>query len=206
MHDTGQRYQASFEAIRRERPNGEEYWSARELAGLLEYETYRSFFPALMRARQACASAGRVVEQHFLRVVEMEESGSGRKRKRPDMQLSRLGCYLVVQNADPVKHQVALCQHYLLVQTRRYELVASTQRADALQRRLKGDGAAEIFLQTLVEGKLRREGITSREEAERIYQEAARVLSEMFPGSPQAIRQPASANNADLGERQQQEE
>ena len=113
---------STFESIKRTNPSGAEFWSARDLARVLEYSEYRHFLPVLTRAREACAQSGHRLGDHFEEFLDMVAIGSGAQRKIDDLRLSRYACYLVIQNADPSKPLVALGQTYFAVQTRRQEL------------------------------------------------------------------------------------
>jgi DNA-damage-inducible protein D len=112
----------TFERIKRVQPSGAEFWSARELARVLEYTDFRNFSAVIAKAREACATSGHAVADHFVDINEMVSIGSGAQRELEDWALSRYACYLVIQNADPSKPLVALGQTYFAVQTRRQEL------------------------------------------------------------------------------------
>src|SRR5437016_4045913 len=112
----------AFEQIKRLNDRGGEFWSARELARVLEYSDFRNFITVINKARQACTHSGRAVADHFVDITEMVGIGSGAWRPIEDWALSRYACYLVIQNADPSKPLVALGQNYFAVQTRRQEL------------------------------------------------------------------------------------
>src|SRR5258708_6164867 len=112
----------TFERIKRVNAAGHEFWSARELARVLEYTDFRNFTAVITKAREACANSGHAVSDHFVDINEMVSIGSGAQRTIEDWALSRYACYLVIQNADPTKPLVALGQSYLAVQTRRQEL------------------------------------------------------------------------------------
>ena len=111
-----------FGAIRQQSEDGSEYWSARQLYKLLGYSTWQKFQGAIEQAKIACENSGQGVPDHFNLQVKMVSIGSGATRKTEDYQLSRYGCYLIIQNADPSKPIVALGQTYFAVQTRRQEL------------------------------------------------------------------------------------
>ena len=111
-----------FERIKRTNSAGAEFWSARELARVLEYSEFRHFLPVVEKAREACSNSAHRVEDHFEQILEMVSIGSGAQRPVEDWKLSRYACYLVIQNADPSKPLVALGQSYFAVQTRRQEL------------------------------------------------------------------------------------
>lgn len=122
-----------FERIRRTNAAGAEYWSSRDFAAVLSYSDYRNFEQVIGKARLACFNSGHRIEDHFVEVTEMVTIGSGAQRPIKTVLLSRYACYLIVQNADPLKEIVALGQTYFAVQTRRQEL---SDRATEEERRL----------------------------------------------------------------------
>ena len=111
-----------FESIRRTNPAGNEFWSSRDFAKVLGYADYRNFQSVIESARTACFNSGQRVEDHFVEVTDMIEVGKGAKRPAKSVMMSRYGCYLVIQNADPSKEIVAHGQTYFAIQTRRQEL------------------------------------------------------------------------------------
>ncbi|MEW6589663.1 MAG: DNA damage-inducible protein D [Pseudomonadota bacterium] len=117
-----QQHHATFEGIRQFDEHGDEFWSARDLAPLLEYQQWRNFMQVVEKARMACQQAGRHVADHFADISKMVEIGSGAQREVEDVRLSRYACYLVVQNGDPSKPVIANGQTYFALQTRRQEL------------------------------------------------------------------------------------
>src|SRR5258706_4134292 len=112
----------TFERIKRVNPAGAEFWSARDLARVLEYSDFRNFAAVIAKAQQACANSDHTVRDHFGDLTELVGIGSGAQRPIEDWALSRYACYLVIQNADPSKPLVALGQTYFAMQTRRQEL------------------------------------------------------------------------------------
>nr|VFJ60881.1 MAG: DNA-damage-inducible protein D [Candidatus Kentron sp. DK] len=124
MTDTNiaQQHHATFEGIRHVDADGHEYWSARDLAPLLEYQDWRNFMQVVDKARVACERSGRRGNDHFGDATKMVEIGSGARRELPDVRLSRYACYLIVQNGDPGKPVIANGQTYFAMQTRRQEL------------------------------------------------------------------------------------
>ena len=107
--------------------NGMEYWSARQMAAVLEYAEYRNFKPVIDRAKEACRNSGQNLGNHFVDDHDMVDIGSGAKRKIEDVNLTRYACYLIVQNGDPGKEVVALGQTYFAVQTRLQEIRQMTE-------------------------------------------------------------------------------
>lgn len=122
-----------FEQARQEDENGNEYWSARDLAKILDYVEYRNFKPVIERAEQACENSGQNVSDHFVDMHDMIPTGKGARRKVKSVALSRYACYLIIQNADPSKEIVALGQTYFAVQTRKQEVF---EQATEEQRRV----------------------------------------------------------------------
>ena len=104
-----------FERIRRESPAGNEFWSSRDFAQVLGYADYRNFDAVVEKARTACFNSGQRVDDHFVEITEMVGIGSGAQRPVKTVMMSRYACYLVIQNADPVKEIVALGQTYFAV-------------------------------------------------------------------------------------------
>ncbi|EER8601826.1 DNA damage-inducible protein D [Escherichia coli] len=111
-----------FEEIRHYGTEGQEFWSARELAPLLDYRDWRNFQKVLARATQACEASNQAASDHFVETTKMVVLGSGAQRELEDVHLSRYACYLVVQNGDPAKPVIAAGQTYFAIQTRRQEL------------------------------------------------------------------------------------
>lgn len=118
----GDQSHQTFEGIRQIDAEGNEYWTARQLARVLEYSEYRHFLPVVERAKEACRNSGHPEADHFEDVLDMVEIGSGAKRQVADVHLSRYACYLIVQNGDPAKPVIANGQTYFAIQTRRQEL------------------------------------------------------------------------------------
>ena len=126
----------TFERIKRVRADSAEFWSARDLARVLEYSVFRNFQPVIDKAKEACAKSGHAVADHFAEIRNMVDIGSGAQREVEDWALSRYACYLVIQNADPSKPLVALGQSYFAVQTRRQELAEDAALKEGQKRRL----------------------------------------------------------------------
>ena len=115
-------YKKRFDEIRHEE-NGVEFWYARELMHLLDYSKWQNFENVLSKAKVACANNGIVVEDHFADASKMVTLGSGANREVEDYMITRYACYLIAENGDPRKEQIAFAQSYFAVQTRKQELI-----------------------------------------------------------------------------------
>ncbi len=118
--------------------DGVEFWYARDLQKLLEYQRWDKFMNVIEKAKVSCENASETVENHFSHVGIMVTVGSGAEREIADIVLTRYACYLVAQNADPQKQAVAFAQSYFALQTRRQELIEEriklAERLEARQR------------------------------------------------------------------------
>lgn len=103
--------------------DGLECWSARELMVTFNYSEWRAFSKLIKKASQACQNSGEEAENHFVAYYKMVEVGSGAQRQVEDVALTRYACYLVAQNGDPVKEEIAFAQTYFAFQTRKQELI-----------------------------------------------------------------------------------
>lgn len=119
-----------FEDIKKTDENGIEYWTARELMSVLGYSNWQNFEEVVKKAKQACMSSGQTIGNHFIDVSKMVKIGSNTVRRIPDWKLDRYACYLIAQNGDPEKPQIALAQTYFAIQTRRQELVSQLEGSE----------------------------------------------------------------------------
>ncbi len=100
-----------------------EFWYARELMPLLGYERWENFEKAIQRAMNSCEASGINTLDHFREVTKMVLLGSGSQRPVKDYMLTRYACYLIAQNGDPKKEEIAFAQSYFAIQTRKQELI-----------------------------------------------------------------------------------
>ena len=112
----------SFEDQKKINEYGAEYWSAREIQPLLGYTQWRRFEDAIKRALISCKQSGNEPSYHFAGVGKMIDIGKGGSREVTDYHLSRFACYLIAQNGDPRKPEIANAQKYFAIQARRQEI------------------------------------------------------------------------------------
>jgi DNA-damage-inducible protein D len=130
----------ALDRVKHRTSNGTEYWSARDLMGVLAYSEWRNFSEVVEKAKEACSNSGNLIANHFVESNEMVSVGSGAKRKIDDWKMSVLACYLVAMNGDPSKPEVASAQAYFAVQTRLQEqqqALPETERRRMLRERVK---------------------------------------------------------------------
>ena len=113
-----------FDAIVNVWPDSEvEFWFARDLQQILGYTEWRNFLKVVEKAKESCSNVGANTENHFVDVNKMVRIGSGAERPVDDIMLTRYACYLIAQNGDPRKDQIAFAQSYFAIQTRKQEII-----------------------------------------------------------------------------------
>jgi DNA-damage-inducible protein D len=148
----------SFEDLKQTNEFGAEYWSARDLQPLFGYSQWRRFEQAVERAMISCEQSGNTPGHHFAGAGKMIELGKGGMRDVNDYQLSRFACYLIAQNGDPRKPEIAHAQKYFAIQARRQEL--SDQLAADMERLEMRKQTAEEF--KALSGAAQQAGIQNR--------------------------------------------
>lgn len=113
----------NFESHAQQTENGIEFWFARDLQHLLGYAEWRNFLNVVSKAKTSCEVSGNQIADHFVDINKMVQLGSGSQREIDDIMLTRFACYLIAQNGDPQKEQIAFAQNYFAVQTRKYEII-----------------------------------------------------------------------------------
>ncbi|MFZ4693616.1 MAG: DNA damage-inducible protein D [Verrucomicrobiia bacterium] len=113
----------TFEAHAQQTEGGIEYWLARDIQHLLGYTEWRNFTAVITKAKTACEVSGHAIPDHFVEVNKTIQMPKSAEKEVPDLMLTRYACYLIAQNGDPKKPEIAFAQTYFAVQTRRAELI-----------------------------------------------------------------------------------
>ena len=127
---------------------GIEFWYARELQAELGYTEWRNFTKVIDKAKDSCQTVTRQVANHFVDINKMVSLGSGSERSIPDVKLTRYACYLIAQNGDSKKDEIAFAQSYFALQTRKQELIEDRlnliRRVAARERRTAACNARSV--------------------------------------------------------------
>ncbi|KAA3636155.1 MAG: DNA damage-inducible protein D [Calditrichaeota bacterium] len=118
-----QKLHTRFEDFAHSAEDGVEFWFARDLQQLLGYSKWQNFSTVILKAINACIKSGQEKSDHFTGVSKMVDIGSNTKREIDDIILTRYACYLIAQNGDPNKVEIAFAQTYFAVQTRKQEII-----------------------------------------------------------------------------------
>lgn len=148
----------SFEKLKQINQFGAEYWSARDLQGLLGYSQWRRFENAIERAITSCEQSGNDPHHHFAGAGKPIPGGKGAVQVVDDYHLSRFACYLIAQNGDPRKAEIAVAQKYFAIQARRQEL-SDQLTADKERLELRKQTAEEF---KALSGAARQAGVENR--------------------------------------------
>jgi len=130
MPDIDKYSKRDFERPKQHTKEGVEFWYARDLKDILEYEQWRNFLKVVEKAKESCRNSKNDVGEHFADVSKMVEIGSEAKREIDDIMLSRYACYLIVQNGDPRKQIIAFGQTYFAVKTRERENIQGKENTN----------------------------------------------------------------------------
>ncbi len=131
-------YTSPFDSIKQLDDEGNEYWYARDLQGILEYSEWRNFYKIIEKAKNACEASGHVVQSEFVDVNKLVDVGANLQRSIQDIVLSRYACYLIAMNGNPRKEVIALAQTYFAVKTHKQEQL-ELQKEDSLRLQIRQD-------------------------------------------------------------------
>ena len=113
----------NFESFAQHTEEGIEFWLARDLQSLLGYTKWDNFKNVITKAKDSCKTAEQSISDHFADVGKMVFIGSGAEKEIDDIILTRYACYLIAQNGDSQKEEIAFAQRYFALQTRKAELI-----------------------------------------------------------------------------------
>ena len=183
--------------IQKDNENEIEFWYARDLMSLLGYGRWENFDKAINRAMESCETSGIEVSDHFREVTKLITAGKGAQRPVKDYMLTRYACFLIAQNGDPQKEEIAFAQSYFAVQTRKQELIeervsliertAARERLRESEKRLS-QNIYERGVDDVGFGRIRSKGdqalfggCTTQEMKERLSVKDTRPLADFLP-------------------------
>jgi DNA-damage-inducible protein D len=173
-----------------------EFWLARDLQYLLGYSEWRNFQKVIIKAKQSCEASGNDVFYHFVEINKMVKIGSDSERPINDLMLTRYACYLIAQNGDPKKEEIAFAQNYFAVQTRKFEILEKRIKDwERLQARKKLTASEKDFSKLIFEktgnersfaiirskGDTALFGITTKRMKEKLSIPPSRTLADFLP-------------------------
>lgn len=186
----------NFESYAKISTEGVEFWLARDLQQLLGYAKWDNFISVISKAKTACEMTEHTVGDHFADVGKTIQMPKGAQKEVPDIMLTRYACYLIAQNGDPKKEEIAFAQNYFAVQTRKFEIIekriqeserlSARQKLTATEKELSG----VIFQQTgndknfgLIRSKGDKAlfGYTTQEMKNRLGVPSSRALADFQP-------------------------
>ena len=139
-----------FESIKHINEYGQEYWTARELFGVLGYKQWRDFKKVIDKAVRSCETSDNKVSDHFARTHKIVKAGATSKPIE-DYNLSRYACYLIAMNGNPSVEEIALAQTYFAVKTRQQELIENYDNLSENQKRIEVRNQIKIHNKSLAE-------------------------------------------------------
>ncbi len=122
-HEIVQKLHKNFNDYAQKTESGLEFWLARDLQELLGYAKWDNFLTAISKAKTACEVTQHIVSDHFAGVGKTIKMPKGAEKMVPDIMLTRYACYLIAQNGDPRKEEIAFAQNYFAIQTRKFEVI-----------------------------------------------------------------------------------
>ena len=128
----------NFENISNHTSNGVEFWFARDLQKVLGYKEWRNFLKVIDKAKVSCSSSGNEIDDHFVDANKTIPMPKGATKNIKDIQLTRYACYLIAQNGDSSKNEIAFAQNYFATQTRKFEILQNKlEEIERLEARAK---------------------------------------------------------------------
>lgn len=186
----------NFESYAKKSNEGVEFWLARDLQQLLGYAKWDNFLAVISKAKTACEVTGHNVNDHFADVGKTIQMPKGAQKEVPDIMLTRYACYLIAQNGDPRKEEIAFAQNYFAVQTRKFEIIekriqeferlSARQKLTETEKELSGvifqqTGSDKNFALIRSKGDKALFGYTTQEMKNRLGVPTGRALADFQP-------------------------